>query len=73
LKKKWRNGTIIVIRENNNGDLLNSKPCKNCIEIMKKYCIKNIEYSYINNTIVKEKLKNIKTEHTSKGFRNFFI
>lgn len=36
---------IVVIRYDKNGNLVNAKPCKNCMRIIKKYGIKKIEYS----------------------------
>lgn len=50
---------ILVIRVDIHGNLINSKPCNNCIELMKKYGIKKISYSNENGIIITESIKNI--------------
>lgn len=36
---------MIVIRINAKGELVNSKPCSNCVKIMKEYGIRKVTYS----------------------------
>ena len=56
---------MVVIRVNNNGDLTYSKPCCNCIYYLKLYGIKNVYYSDKNGEIVKEKMNDIESQHSS--------
>lgn len=58
---------ILIIRINTNKKLLNSKPCKQCVEILKKYGVKKIYYSDENQNIVMEKTNNIKTDFITSG------
>lgn len=64
-----RGATLTVIRIGKDSKLMNSKPCKNCIAFMKKYSIKNVAYSNSNGIIVSEKIKEIKSNHISKGWK----
>ena len=50
--------TIVIIRTNKSGELLNSIPCTNCLYHIKKLGIKKIIYSN-NNILIKDKIKNI--------------
>lgn len=56
---------MVVIRVNNSNQLTNSKPCCNCIYYLRLYGIKNIYYSNENGEIIKEKISEIETNHTS--------
>lgn len=68
LRKKLE---IVVIRVNNQGDLMNSKPCNSCLYYMRLYGIKNVYYSDENGEIVKEKITDIEVEHDSIAHRNY--
>ena len=76
-KKHLQNISILVIRFSKNNKLQSSKPCANCIEIMKflpekkGYKIKNIYYSNENGDIVKSSLINLEKEnlHYTRSFR----
>ncbi len=69
---------LLVIRLSKSNKLQSSKPCGNCIEIMKTlpekkgYKIKHIYYSNDNGEIVKSNLKTLENEeqHISRYFRN---
>ena len=39
--------------------LMNSKPCCNCVNFMKKYNIKKVYYSVNNDTMYQKKLKKL--------------
>jgi deoxycytidylate deaminase len=56
---------ILVIRVNSKNELVNSKPCENCIYYLRLYGIKNVYYSNENGEIVKEKITDIENEHQS--------
>ena len=36
---------LVIIRVNKAGECLNSKPCHNCEQFIRKYCIKKVFYS----------------------------
>jgi len=54
---------MVVIRINGKNELVNSKPCENCIYYLRLYGIKNVYYSNENGEIVKEKITEICSEH----------
>jgi len=54
---------MVVIRINTKNELVNSKPCENCIYYLRLYGIKNVYYSNENGEIVKEKITEIESEH----------
>ena len=56
------NISLIVLRTNSNGDLLNSKPYADCIKYIKKHKIKKIYYS-TENGFMCEKSSEIKNDH----------
>lgn len=66
-----KNSILLVIRRDKNDSLLNSKPCINCLYILKNTRIKYICYSTgdKNMPFVYEKIKNINTEHKSRLYR----
>lgn len=76
-KKRLQNINILVIRFSKNNKLQQSKPCANCIYVMKNlpekkgYKIKNIFYSDENENIIKSSLKNLENEdlHYSRFYR----
>ena len=53
---------VIVVHFNKNGDLNNSKPCKNCVEFLRKRGVKKIMYSDEHGEIVSLPLKRINSE-----------
>lgn len=57
--------TLITIRVNNKGDLMCSKPCNDCLKVIKRF-IKNIIYVNENNELVNIKVKNFNEEYTHK-------
>jgi len=61
---------MYVIRVNKNDNLVNSKPCKSCIEVMRMFGIKNIYYSTETGELKKEKTNDIETEHMSIAHKN---
>lgn len=75
--KRLESINILVIRFSKNNKLQNSKPCANCIKIMKTlpqkkgYIIKNIYYSNNNGEIVKSNLNNLEKEelHYTRFYR----
>lgn len=77
-KKRLENINMLVIRLSGKNKLQSSKPCINCINIMKTlphklgYKIRDIYYSNENGEIVKSSLKNLEMEspHYSRYYRN---
>jgi deoxycytidylate deaminase len=45
--KHLKNSVILVLRKGKDGHFRNSRPCKNCIMIMKKFGIQKVIYSNI--------------------------
>lgn len=79
--KKYKNEydsialTIFVIRINNKGELMNSKPCVNCYIELKKFLKKyknpkHVIYSNEFNELICENLETFTTTHYSKKNRN---
>lgn len=62
---------MYVIRVNNKDEMLNSKPCQNCINVMTMFGIKNIYYSIDGGELKKEKISELETEHQSIAHRNY--
>lgn len=60
--------TLVVVRVNNNNELKESKPCQNCLSIIKMFKIKKIIYS-VESGIIFEKTENMKVLHVSQYFR----
>jgi len=66
--KRLETINILVIRLSGKNKLQSSKPCVNCIEMMKNvppkmgYIIKNIYYSNTNGDIIKTNLKTLDSE-----------
>lgn len=58
--------SIVVLRVNSSGDLVNSHPCKNCLNIIKLFKIKYVSYSNEEGNIVTKKSKELTTTHISK-------
>ncbi len=78
LNYQYRRINMVVIRVNNNGDLLMSKPCNNCINRLQKLCkqynihINYIYYSDSTGNITREKfyrLINNDSKHISRRGR----
>ena len=69
IKKNIKNGTIYVVRINNNGNLCSSAPCINCYNIISKVGIKKIVYSDIDGDIISCYTKNYNIKHISYGGR----
>jgi len=76
-KKKLEPINLLVIRLSTKNKIQSSKPCNNCIEIMKilphklGYKLNHICYSDENGNIIKSNLKSLDTEekHYSKYYR----
>lgn len=62
---------IIVVRINNDASKLkNSRPCNNCIDILKKLGIRKVHYSNSNGDIVMERVCEMNKIHVSSWNRN---
>jgi hypothetical protein len=76
-KKKLEPINLLVIRLSTKNKIQSSKPCNNCIEIMKiiphkmGYKLNHIYYSDENGSIIKTNLKTLDSEekHYSKYYR----
>jgi len=66
-KKRWCN--VLIIRVNNKGDLLGSKPCVNCTKILNKLPIKRIYFSNNDGEIECVSKAQFISTHTSDGYK----
>jgi deoxycytidylate deaminase len=57
---------IYVMSFNKNNILRNSKPCSDCLKLLKFYGIKKVVYSVYDN-IITEKIENIKDVIVTRG------
>ncbi len=64
---KEKKNDLLIIRINSKGDFVNSRPCNECIEMMRQYKIGRIYYSDDKGKIVKEKLSEMELLHENKG------
>jgi hypothetical protein len=60
---------IIVIRVNSNGELVNARPCYNCLDMMKAAGIRKVHYS-VKEGIITEKVSNMVSINASAIFRH---
>jgi cytidine deaminase len=76
-KKKFKSINLLVIRISGKNKLQSSKPCNNCIQMMKRlsikkgYRIQNVYYSDNNENIVKTTLYDLDNDekHYSRYYR----
>jgi len=69
-KRKYRNKyNLIVIRVNHKGNLVNARPCHNCVDMLRACGIKNIFYSTHNGDIICEKVNHIVSINSSSVSR----
>lgn len=59
--------TLIIVRANNSGQLMNSKPCAMCSKIIKKSGIKKIIYSSDNNELIRLRSHELDESHFTKA------
>ena len=70
-KRRTKNGNyhicVVRIKEDINGRITykNSKPCMDCLQLMKQYGVDKVSYSNNNGVIITEKVKDVKTTHRS--------
>lgn len=62
--------TIMVIRVSRTGVLGNSKPCANCLALMKRHRITRVIYSDEHGELVTEKVARMETTHLSLAYRS---
>lgn len=63
--KKCNKIDLYVVRVNRNGELLDSRPCAECLNAMKSAEIHKVFYSTSNGTVISEKVKYMTSEHLS--------
>jgi hypothetical protein len=54
MRNKFKKFSIIVVRYSKNNLMVNSKPCEECIDLMKQVNIKTVYYSNCDSIIIKE-------------------
>lgn len=60
---------MIVIRVNNAGDLCESKPCQNCLRLLRDYGIRKVTYSSENGLLITEHIAHMEGT-PSVGYRS---
>ena len=60
----------MVIRVSKTGILGNSKPCANCLALMKKYNITRVVYSDEHGALITEKVARMESTHLSLAYRS---
>ena len=61
---------MVVVRVNNEGKMCNSRPCFNCLDIMKAVGINKIYYIDSNNNLICESIKNMVSIQSSSVTKN---
>lgn len=64
---KRRYMTLIVVRMNNSGILLNSKPCAMCSMIIKSSGINKVIYSSDNNQLITKLSSDLEEDHLTRA------
>lgn len=59
--------TVVVVRIGRDGTIKNSRPCKNCLDMMTKYKIKKIIYS-TDTSFESHKPRDMNSYHVSSGW-----
>lgn len=68
--RSLRNAEMIVIRKPNSDVIdhyLESRPCNECVKMMKKLGIKKVHYSNEKGEIITEKVKDMALKHNTPG------
>jgi hypothetical protein len=68
---KNHNVAIIVIRINKADQIVNARPCINCLNMMKACNIKKVYYSISNDELICEKVSNMVSIHVSATTRQY--
>jgi hypothetical protein len=63
---------VVRVSGNDPDKLLNSRPCKNCIEYMKLFGVKYVFYSNETGEITKEKVDTMESLHESLAVRIYY-
>lgn len=69
-KRKLSKYCLYVVRLSKNGEYMNSKPCSNCIHILKINNISKVYYSMGNNRFRVAKINDIEPTHSSQGSKH---
>jgi len=64
-----KNITILVIRVDKSNNMVDSKPCLHCCNLMKSLEIKAVVYSNNSNSLTYEKINNLNSLHISLSRR----
>lgn len=64
MRSKLKKFSIVVVRYSKNNTLVNSKPCEECVDLMKQVNIKTVYYSSFESIIIKEHVSNIESYKT---------
>jgi len=64
---------MLVIRVNKKGELCKSRPCNDCLNILKHYSIKRIFYIDDEGKLVSERFDQMEHTYESRGRQNYVI
>lgn len=68
--------TLTVVRKclnpNSGNTFTESKPCLNCLKMLKKYGIRKIIYTSYDGSMKKYKVNKLETEHQSLVFEDLY-
>lgn len=59
---------VVRVSKADNQTFMNSRPCENCIDLIKKVGIKNVIYSTENNNLIKQSIEEIEQTNTHYSF-----
>ena len=68
--RSLQNAEIIVVRKPNSPNIdhyLESRPCNECVKMMKKLGIKKVHYSNEHGKMITEKVKDMEFKHNTPG------
>jgi hypothetical protein len=65
-----KKSTLYIARHHKNGKYINSAPCKDCLDFIKKSKVKKIVFANNENIFVQTKPENFDTNHYSCGSMN---
>lgn len=70
MKQKFVNKyNLLVIRVNSDGNIVNARPCHNCVDMLQSCGIKHVYYSTDNGSIIGERVNSIVSINSSSVTR----
>ena len=60
----------MVVRVTAEGELRDSRPCRDCLKWLRQYKVRRVYYSTDDGVVVSERVRDMTTEWVSLGYRN---